>query len=580
LEPLPSPPDQTDASALRRLIAAARRPLQSLPSRIVLSVFGAALATSLTVALVSTSSIEAFLRAEIDQKFPAVLRSASERLDLWYAQRRLDIETFARSATVIDNASRLGPESSPAARARALGELEQYLEYVLERFPQFEALFLLDDEGHEVLRVGLDTPIPEGLRAELAGVVGSVVGGVHALPGGRIQVASAPIVDARQTRRASLHAQVRMESVLPVLHDDEFSASTAVYVVDRSGKTLFQSPGSEPRAAYDRRLPEMGDEPAVDDYRNAGAHVVGSAVRFARFGWTMVVEEDYAEAFAPEVAVMRRIVAINLGIVILFGLAAYQFARSIVRPIKALSDGAQRIADGETDVVVPLPSTQDEIEVLTRVFNEMSDRLHANQLELERSREEIERANGRLVSQNNELQRVNEVLEQLSITDGLTKLHNHRYFQDHLRRELKRTRRTGEPLVLVLIDIDDFKQLNDRCGHAAGDTVLREVAAVMNGALRETDLLARYGGEEFALVASRTDLEGARALCEKLRIAVAEARFQLEGEKKPLSVTVSVGAAAFSSDEKSLFRDADRALYEAKHAGKDCVVVASPSDAG
>jgi diguanylate cyclase (GGDEF)-like protein len=322
----------------------------------------------------------------------------------------------------------------------------------------------------------------------------------------------------------------------------------------------------------------MGAAPQVDDYRTENAHVVGSAVRFSRFGWTVVVEEDYAEAFAPEVAVMRRILGINLGIVILFGLAAYQFARSIVRPIKALSDGAQRIADGETDVVVPLPSTQDEIEMLTRVFNQMSHRLHANQLELERSREEIERANGRLVSQNNELQRVNEVLEQLSITDGLTKLHNHRYFQDHLRREMKRALRTGEPLTLVLIDIDDFKQLNDRSGHAAGDTVLREVAAVMNGVLRETDLLSRYGGEEFALVASQTDLEGARALCEKLRIAVAEACFSVEGEEEPLSVTVSVGAAAFGSDEKALFRDADRALYEAKHAGKDCVVVAEPEE--
>ncbi len=578
---LSSPPDQTAAaSAVARLIAAARAPLQSLPSRIILSVFGAALATSLTVALVSTSSIESFLRAEIDQKFPALLRSASERLDLWYAQRRLDIETFARSATVIDNATRLGPGSSERTRKRALGELEQYLAYVLERFPQFEALFLLDQDGTELLRVGLATEIPDGLRAGFASVSSSLVGGVHSVPGGSVQVASAPIVDSRQRRQGSLHAQVSGDAVPPVLHDEKFVGSTAVYVVDRTGATLFRSAGSRPGAGYLRPLPEPGAVPAVEDYRTRDAHVVGSAVRFARFGWTVVVEQDYAEAFAPEVAVMRRILGINLGIVILFGLAAYQFARSIVRPIKALSEGAQRIADGETDVVLPLPSTQDEIEMLTRVFNEMSQRLHGNQLELERSREEIERANSRLVSKNSELQGVNEVLEQLSITDGLTKLHNHRYFQDHLRREVKRATRTGEPLTLVLIDIDDFKKLNDHRGHAAGDSVLRDVAAVMNGVLREVDLLARYGGEEFALVASQTDLEGARALGEKLRMAVGEARFAIEGQDEPLSVTVSVGAASFSGDEKVLFRDADRALYEAKRAGKDCVVIARAEEVG
>lgn len=575
---LPSPLEQTAASTSRRLLAAVRAPLSSLPSRIILSVFGAALATSLTVALVSTSSIESFLRSEIDQTFPALLRSANERLDLWYAQRRLDIETFARSATVIENATRLGPGSSARTRERALAELQQYLAYVLERFPQFEAIFVLDEKGNELLRVGVETDIPDGLRAGFAGVTSSLVGGIHAVPGGYVQVASSPIVDPHQHRQGSLHAQVRADAVPSVLQDDEFVGSTSVYIVDRDGRTLFQSPGSKPSAGYARPLPELGVAPVVADYRTANAHVVGSAVRFARFGWTVVVEQDYAEAFAPEVAIMRRILGINLGIVILFGLAAYQFARSIVRPIKALSEGAQRIADGETDVVLPLPSTQDEIGILTSVFNEMSQRLHANQVELGRSRQEIESANSRLVSQNNELQRVNEVLEQLSITDGLTKLHNHRYFQDHLRREVRRSVRTGEPLALVLIDIDDFKQLNDRWGHAAGDTVLREVAAVMNSVLREIDLLARYGGEEFALVAGQTDLEGARALGEKVRTAVGAARFTIEGLDEQLSVTVSVGAAAFHGDEKVLFRDADRALYDAKHAGKDCVVVAEPDE--
>ena len=88
----------------------------------------------------------------------------------------------------------------------------------------------------------------------------------------------------------------------------------------------------------------------------------------------------------------------------------------------------------------------------------------------------VEEANERLRLQNEELQRVNEVLEQLSITDGLTKLHNHRYFQEVLLQESKRAGRSGKPLSLVLIDIDYFKRWNDRLGHAAGDEILRRLA--------------------------------------------------------------------------------------------------------
>ncbi|MBW2371260.1 MAG: diguanylate cyclase [Deltaproteobacteria bacterium] len=498
--------------------AVLRAPLRSLPSRIILSVFGAALVTSLAVALVSTSSIESFLRRKIDQKFPATLSSASERLDLWYAQRRLDIETFARSTTVIENAAHMNLAEGALKRGRATETLGQYLDYVLERFPQYEALLLLDDQGAEVLRVGTDLQLPPGLLLGMSQVAASSLGGVHPVPGGRVQVASSPIVDSGGRRLGSLHALIHGQAIVPVLYDDQMGEAGVIYIVDRSGRTLFQSSGSAPRADFPLALPAPGADTLVEDYTSSsGDHVVGR---------TLVVEESYDEAFAPVVAVIRRILGINLGIVMLFGLAAYQFARSIVRPIKALSEGARRIADGETDVVIPLPSSQDEIEVLIRVFNEMSQRLRKNQGELERSRMEIQRANGQLVSQNEELQRVNEVLEQLSITDGLTKLHNHRFFQDHLVGEMRRARRTGEPLALILIDIDDFKTLNDRHGHAAGDTVLREVAVEMNSVLREMDVLARYGGEEFALVASQTDLDGALALSEKIRLAVCEARFR------------------------------------------------------
>jgi diguanylate cyclase (GGDEF)-like protein len=563
---------------LRWIGSALRRPFASLPSRFIVSVFAAALVTSLAVTWISTRSIESFLRAKIDQKFPAILLSTSERLDLWYSQRELDLGTFASSATVMENLGRLPAGDRDTSPARV--ELATYLSYVLERFPQYETLFLLEPDGVPLLRVGEAFEFPEAHLRPLAAVASAWVGDIQKLEGRRVQVASAPIQDARGRRLASLHALVRLGAVEEVLRSSDLGPSGGIYLVGRDGEVLLRLPGSAARERHTRALPAVNDSPVVEDYSDeSGLHVVGSAVAFTRFGWTIVVEEAYDEAFAPVVVVIREILGINLGIVLTFGLIAYQMARSIVRPILALSDGALRIATGETDVVISGATASDEIGVLTRAFNKMSSRLRENQNELEESRLEVEDANARLIAQNQELQRVSEVFQQLSITDDLTKLHNHRFFQNHLPREIKRSERTGEPLSLILIDIDDFKALNDRFGHSVGDVVLRKVSDVMNQSVREMDLLARYGGEEFALLAGRTDLEGAIALAEKIRLAIARSRFSVVDLDGPqhISITASFGVAQYRGDEKAFFNEADRALYRAKNAGKDCVCAAEDS---
>jgi len=200
---------------------------------------------------------------------------------------------------------------------------------------------------------------------------------------------------------------------------------------------------------------------------------------------------------------------------------------------------------------------RDEILSLAHSFNEMAERLDHNRRELE--------------ARNQALVRANEVLEQLSITDGLTHLHNHRHFQDQFSQEAKRAERTGAPLALVLRDIDDFKKLNDRLGHRAGDRVLEAVAGIMNREIRETDYVARYGGEEFAILLPNTDREGAIALAEKMRLAISENEIPVVGPDGWAQVTVSIGVAMFEESTSLTFEAADRALYQAKAVGKDCV---------
>ena len=162
-------------------------------------------------------------------------------------------------------------------------------------------------------------------------------------------------------------------------------------------------------------------------------------------------------------------------------------------------------------------------------------------------------------------------------TDGLTGLANRRSFDDELALEWRRAERVGDSLALLLIDLDNFKSVNDGLGHQAGDAVLRRVAAILDSGARQVDLAARYGGEEFALLAPETDLIGATKLAERLRVELEAATIQVPNGSE-VSVTASFGVAVKGELERAeqLVAAADQALYEAKRNGKNRVVAADP----
>ena len=174
--------------------------------------------------------------------------------------------------------------------------------------------------------------------------------------------------------------------------------------------------------------------------------------------------------------------------------------------------------------------------------------------------------------------RLHRLVERQANTDGLTELPNRRHFEEALESEISRAERFGGSLALILADLDDFKQVNDRYGHQAGDDVLQTFADILRTTVREIDLPARYGGEEFAVLLPQTDLEGAHELAERLRRALA-ARPMATHPGGLVAVTASFGVAAFpdAPTPAALFASADEALYRAKRAGKNCVVSA---DAG
>ena len=171
----------------------------------------------------------------------------------------------------------------------------------------------------------------------------------------------------------------------------------------------------------------------------------------------------------------------------------------------------------------------------------------------------------------------NRQLEELLIVDEKTGLATFRHFERKLVEEWLRAERYGTTLSLVMLDIDDFKQLNDTLGHQAGDIALRELATLIAGGARATDIAARYGGEEFAVLLPHTDSEMASRVAERIRAAVSD--FIFIDEVSPQRLTISAGiathtVAAPAASSKAFVELADQALYRAKKAGKNRVVIA------
>jgi two-component system, cell cycle response regulator len=182
----------------------------------------------------------------------------------------------------------------------------------------------------------------------------------------------------------------------------------------------------------------------------------------------------------------------------------------------------------------------------------------------------------RVKGEHDNLRAVNRRLAELSMTDPLTGLYNRRYLMERFDEEIERARRYVYPVACVLVDIDDFKIINDTYGHLQGDQVLQQLAIIMKNCNRVVDILARYGGEEFCMILPQTNLGGAETVAERFRQQVEEARMVQCDQGR--SITISLGASAFAVNQtgakEDLLKQADDALYEAKRQGKNKLVLA------
>src|ERR671931_380239 len=251
----------------------------------------------------------------------------------------------------------------------------------------------------------------------------------------------------------------------------------------------------------------------------------------------------YHELLRSSAGTRRVIVATSIAGLVVALLVALLLARGLVGDLRRLAAAAGRLAAGH-DHVRARVRTSGELGRLAEAFNDMAIRIAAQKA----------------------------ALTEVAISDPLTGLHNRRAFQARLAEEVERARRSGEPFALLMVDLDRFKAINDRHGHPVGDAALVAVAETFQRQVRAIDLPARLGGEEFAVLLPGSDERAARAAAERLRSEIAAAQIVHQGIV--LRVTVSVGVACYPEDAQSgelLLRAADRALYQAKRAGRDRV---------
>ncbi len=531
--------------------------LDSIKNRILVFGLLATLVPSLTTAWVSYKHN----RQSLTQKITAELRNISahsaRETDLWLKERFYDVRVFSRSPVVTENLDRLlRMGSRRASDPEALRRLRDYLGSVRDRFTDYEELSVIDPQGDIVASTGDSDSLklPEDWLNQVA-TGKEIQGQVYRDDdlGHVMMIIAVPIWAPDERLLGAFSAKVNFGAIDESLRNIVIGETGHAYLLRDDGIVMVSS-RIVPAGLMDVALPTATVEALFQQQDNAleytdpqGNDVVGTLDAVPLRDWAVVAEISIDEAFVQIAELRNQTLTIVVILLLTIGLMAYLLGLTIARPLDRLTFGAAQVAGGDLEVDLPVV-TRGELGLMTQVFNDMVARLRSGRYELER----------------------------LSVTDGLTGLHNRRHLMETCGMEVARADRQEQPLAALMIDLDHFKKYNDTLGHQAGDEVLVNMGAIFLDCVREVDYAARYGGEEFLILLPRTNLTGAVEVAERIRDRVAEENMDREDTTMP--VTLSIGVAEYpthADNADALIAAADAALYQAKRRGRDRVVRAS-----
>ena len=335
-------------------------------------------------------------------------------------------------------------------------------------------------------------------------------------------------------------------------------------IVDFDGKVLY------PEALAGEQMPQANfGKPSGWSTGNGyvTASVAVPSPSNAKVSWYIMMRQPLEVALQPARVLMYKLLLLGVLAAVVFGLVAYYLASTLSRPIERLAKSAKQVQNHQPGAVFPQEHPVLEIAQLGRSLTGMTQSLLSKERELKEANASLEAT---VAQRTADLTQANAELLKLATHDALTGVYNRRRFDEKLAENSLLFQRTGRTFALLLIDADYFKRVNDTYGHAIGDDVLCQLAALIENTTRSTDFVARYGGEEFAVLLPEVEEpDSPEVVAEKIRAAVEAAVFPTVGH---LTVSIGVGVAEPSDrDSLALLKRADMRLYEAKGAGRNRV---------
>jgi diguanylate cyclase (GGDEF)-like protein len=574
----------------RRDILRPRRFIFSLKAKILVVVLLCVAVPLLLMGAYLLAQTQEALEAKAQESLIRHLYARAGEVTEWMKDRLDEPARWSTSFIAYDALEARADGRPNAARLR--GELQAYLDDVHSRYEHlYESLFVVDLDGQvvvgsrkEILEDWVIASLPrkpsgaEAAQGDDAGKRG-VLTPMRAAD----RLARPTLLALHRIERAGrvvgyFVARIDTRDLERLLAEPAADGTAHFWLLDLDQRVLIGASQGGPGAG-DRFAPQGPPPTSIAPVQEGILPGIGESV----YGILPLPEKPFQGilaatvpkegAYQPLAEARRRLLRAGIPSVFVIFLLAYVLARGMLRPILLLSEGAQRVSAGDLDVHLPVHG-RDELADLTSAFNEMARRVRD-------SRDELAESATALARTNDQLEQAKERFRSQAITDALTGIFNRRHFEDCLDEQIARASEEGKPLSLLLLDLDHFKQFNDRWGHTEGDAELRRVAALLQRTVRSTDIAFRYGGEELAVLLPACSKEQAMVVAEKVRIAVGS------GTQRPsrfgARTTVSAGVATYPADgrvARGLVDTADAALYQAKAQGRDRVVAAGGPSPG
>lgn len=522
----------------------------SIRNRILVFAALVTLVPSLGLGWFYFSQAEKAVRESARQELGNTAAHAEREIRLWLRERFYDIRIFSSSYLLT---GALESQRGEEELRNILGDIRDYFSLIRDQYGIYKAFHLFDKGGKSILQDppdGQPWRLPTDWQWQLESQKGFI--GEFSLNGENTRLLmGVPIKSGKGLLQGVLAASVDSSAMATLFNslvaDKETSVSTLL-LVNRQGEVLFDS--GNPKLSR-QMLPEVSelfrDAGELTEYR-AGqrGQVLAMLWPVQGYPWGVVVEMNREALFANLESVRNSAILLVLGMAAIIGFFAWLLARSILNPLRELTQAAQQVAAGDFDVSIPV-SRPDELGFAARVFNDMVMQLRQS----------------------------HQRLELLTTTDSLTGLLNRKGIVEGFFTFLVRYRRHQRPFSVIMMDIDHFKAVNDRYGHLVGDLVLKEVSRILLEEAREVDLVGRYGGEEFLMLLDESGAETAFKVAERIRNVLVALAISHEGEL--VHVTASFGLAEITSGSESmdeLMERADKAMYLAKKQGRNRTIVA------